>query len=335
MALQTSKPITLPSGLVLPNRLVKAAMAEALAIDGLPNSNTNSVYEKWAEGGWGLVITGNVQLDERWLGQPGDNVLIEDETKMIEAWKVWAKACKGAAGGSPTIVQVNHPGRQSRVGAGNRGFFAKALAPSAVPIQLGDGLIATLASAVMFGTPREMTVADIEDVVKRFATTARISAEAGFDGIEIHAAHGFLLAQFLSPKCNLRNDAYGGTPAKGAKIVVDIIQAVREATPKGFTVGLKLNSVDHQVESELRGSIEQLQVIVDTGIDFLEISGGSYEEPLVSYSFFGLLPFPYLGNRAITGTKYDILTLHDDARWLSAGRMPKSLIGLEPVRRSS
>lgn len=282
MDLHIAKPITLPSGLTLPNRLSKAAMAEAMCPDGVPTPALNAAYEQWSQGGWGLVMTGNVQVDERYLGQAGDNVLLDDDSQMLAKWKPWAAACRNAAGGSPTVVQINHPGRQSPLGAGKRGFFTKSLAPSAVPLKLGSGLLARMMSALAFGTPKEMSVAEIEDVVRRFAATARISAEAGFDGVEIHAAHGYLLAQFLSPKTNLRTDAYGGNPVKRAKIVADVIKAVREATPKGFTVGIKLNSVDHQVEAELKDSIEQLRVIVDAGIDFLEISGGSYEDPAVS-----------------------------------------------------
>lgn len=300
MDLQIAKPITLPvSGLTLPNRLAKAAMAEAMCPEGVPTPALIAAYEKWAQGGWGLVMTGNVQVDERWLGQPGDNVLLDDdEAAMLAKWKPWAATCKknNNTGGtpSPTIVQINHPGRQSPLGAGKRGFFTKTLAPSAVPLKLGDGLLARMMSALAFGTPKEMTVADIEDVVRRFAATARISAEAGFDGVEVHAAHGYLLAQFLSPQTNQRTDAYGGSPVKRAKIVADVVKAIRAATPKGFTVGIKLNSVDHQVEAELKDSIEQLRVIVGAGIDFLEISGGSYENPTVSIQRYILhiLRFP-------------------------------------------
>lgn len=300
--LQLAKPITLPvSRLTLPNRLAKAAMAEALSPAGVPTPALAAAYEQWARGGWGLVMTGNVQVDARWLGQPGDNALLDgdagggeyDEAAMLAAWKPWAAACRAVAAGgaSPTIVQINHPGRQSplgaalpRAGAGGRGFFTKALAPSAVPLRLGDGLLARAAAALAFGTPRAMTAHEIEDVVRRFAAAARVSAAAGFDGVEVHAAHGYLLAQFLSPRTNLRADAYGGTPAKRAKIVADVVRAIRAATPAGFTVGIKLNSVDHQDEAELEDAIEQLRIIVDAGIDFLEISGGSYEDPKVSSS---------------------------------------------------
>lgn len=292
MDLQIAKPITLPSGLTLPNRLSKAAMAEAMCPEGVPTPALNAAYEQWSQGGWGLVLTGNVQVDERYLGQPGDNVLLEgdDASQVLDQWKTWAAACRTnhhnnnaapSTPSTPTVVQINHPGRQSPLGAGKRGLFTKSLAPSAVPLQLGRGLLARLASAVVFGTPKAMSDADMADVVRRFAATARLSAEAGFDGVELHAAHGYLLAQFLSPQTNRRTDAYGGSPAKRARLVAEVVRAVRAATPPGFTVGIKLNSVDHQVAAELEDAIEQLRVIVDAGIDFLEISGGSYEDPAV------------------------------------------------------
>ncbi|KAK2604169.1 hypothetical protein N8I77_007120 [Diaporthe amygdali] len=284
MDLQISTPITLPSGLVLPNRLVKAAMAEAMAgssTEYLPNDAMKRSYSVWADAGWGMILTGNVQVDTKYLGQPGDTSIIDNEAKQLESWKAWAKACKGPKGSTPAIVQLNHPGRQSPLGAGTKGLFAKNVAPSAIPLVLGPGLLAKLASAIVMGTPREMTVADIEEVVAHFARAAKLSADAGFDGIELHAAHGYLLAQFLSPKSNKRTDAYGGSPVKAAKIVVDIIRAAREVTPKGFTIGIKFNSVDHQSESALKDCIEQIEVIREAGIDFLEVSGGTYEDPVM------------------------------------------------------
>lgn len=285
MTLEIQKPITLPSGLVLPNRLVKAAMAEAMAgpaSDYLPNDAMNRSYATWADAGWGMILTGNVQVDTKYLGQPGDTSIIDNEAKQLESWRTWAKVVKGPKGSTPAIVQLNHPGRQSPIGAGTKGFFTKNVAPSPVPLDLGSGLLARLASALVMGTPREMTPADIEEVVAQFARAARLSADAGFDGVELHAAHGYLLAQFLSPKSNRRTDAYGGSARKSAKIVADIIRAAREATPKGFTIGIKLNSVDHQSESDLEYCIEQLRVITEAGIDFLEVSGGTYENPVVS-----------------------------------------------------
>jgi 2,4-dienoyl-CoA reductase-like NADH-dependent reductase (Old Yellow Enzyme family) len=124
-----------------------------------------------------------------------------------------------------------------------------------------------------------MTELEIQDVVTRFVEAARISVEAGFSGVEIHAAHGYLLAQFLSQRSNHRTDAYGGSPLARAKLVVDIIHAVRNAVPAGTCVGIKVNSTDHTDLSEF---IIQLKAIVDAGVDFIEVSGGSIEDPMFS-----------------------------------------------------
>ena len=197
----------------------------------------------------------------------------------MAAWKAWAHACTSE--GTPAIVQINHPGRQSPIGAGNRSLLAQNIAPSAIPMNFGPGVLPCLLNSVIFGTPKEMTVPDIQDVVERFAESARLSAEAGFSGVQIHAAHGYLLAQFLSEKSNNRNDAYGGSPEARAKIVVDIIHAIQAAVPRGFCVGIKLNSTDHQSIQALDACKKQLRLITSAGVDFIEISGGTYEDPTV------------------------------------------------------
>jgi 2,4-dienoyl-CoA reductase-like NADH-dependent reductase (Old Yellow Enzyme family) len=231
-----------------------------------------------------MVITGNLHVDENHLGGPTDAALSSrlSDAEIVASWKTWATACKGE-NGTAVVVQINHPGRQSPMGAGDRGIFAKALAPSAVPLSLGSGFLPHLIRSFVFGTPRAMTVDEIHDVVARFARAARLAAESGFAGIEIHAAHGYLLAQFLSSRSNLRTDDYGGSPTARARIVVEIIHAIRAAVPKGFCVGIKLNSVDHQSKDELAECIEQMEEIRKAGVDFLEISGGTYEDPKVSY----------------------------------------------------
>ncbi len=228
---------------------------------------------------------GNIQVDAMHLGSPAgitvDKALPDD--KIQASFDAWAKASRGD-GNTPTVVQINHPGRQSPMGAGKRGPFAKAIAPSALPMDLGPGLIARAANRIIFGTPRAMTVADIKTVVGQFVRAARFVADAGFDGIQIHAAHGYLLAQFLSAASNHRTDEYGGTPENRARIVVEIIHAIKAVVgeKKNFCVGIKLNSVDHQSQDELRSCISQLRLITDAGVDFVEISGGTYENPLVS-----------------------------------------------------
>ncbi|OAA50272.1 Aldolase-type TIM barrel [Metarhizium rileyi] len=280
MDLKIARPLTLPCGLTVPNRLAKAALAEGWGDKNmLPDPSLVETYGSWADGEWGLIMTGNVQVDAAYLGTREDNAVNDDipREQHLESWRKWAKVC--SRNGTPAIVQLNHPGRQSLPGAGSHGFFGKTIAPSVVPVRLGDGLIARFMSALIFGSPREMDAADVQHVVGRFAEGAKLSYEAGFAGIEIHAAHGYLLAQFLSSKTNKRTDAYGGSPKRRARIIVEIIKAIRAVVPKEFCVGIKLNSVDHQSQKELDECIEQLEAIVDAGIDFLEISGGTYENP--------------------------------------------------------
>ncbi len=281
--LKIAEPITLPCGLTLPNRLAKAAMAEGWASGNrLPHADLIETYGLWAEGDWGLLITGNVQVDSTYLGTPEDVSFNErlSRNAHIEAWGRWAAA--SSARGTPTIVQINHPGRQSTIGAGSKGLLGKSIAPSPIGVKLGTGYVAWAASALVFGTPREMTDFEIDDVVRRFAITAQIAEQAGFAGVEIHAAHGYLLSSFLSAKSNERTDDYGGTPKKRAKIVVDTIKAIRALVSPKFCVGIKINSVDHQSAGELSDCLEQLTEITNAGVDFLEISGGNYENPTVT-----------------------------------------------------
>lgn len=181
-------------------------------------------------------------------------------------------------------MQINHPGRQSPLGAGSRGFCEQNIAPSAVPLELGSGWVARFASSCIFGTPREMTPQDIDRVVKQFVDCGRLAFKAGFQGVEVPAAHGYLMAQFLSSKTN-RTDIYGSSAGGRARIVVEIIDAIRRALPADFCVGIKVNSADHQSREALSDFVVQLKMIVEAGVDFVEISGGSYEDPQVRSSY--------------------------------------------------
>jgi 2,4-dienoyl-CoA reductase-like NADH-dependent reductase (Old Yellow Enzyme family) len=216
-------------------------------------------------------------VSEKYLGGPMD--VLSSSSSSIEVqkiWKEWASACQET--GTPTVVQLNHPGRQSPLGAGKRSFFTKNLAPSAIKLNFGSSLLAGVVSSLIFGTPKAMTEEDISLVIDQFVG-ARQSFEAGFKGVELHGAHGYLLAQFLSPKTNLRTDEFGGSSAKRAEIVLQIIRRVRQATSKDFCIGIKLNSVDASSSDSLADTIQQIGLIVEAGIDFLEISGGTYEDP--------------------------------------------------------
>ncbi|KAH6626728.1 NADPH dehydrogenase [Chaetomium sp. MPI-SDFR-AT-0129] len=294
--LQIAQPLTLKCGLTLPNRLVKAAMAEQLAGSGqLPDERLRAIYKHWAQGGWGMIITGHIHVDDAYLGAPNDSALPPSlpPSSLTPPYSALARASQGldqpnsttTTRRTPTIVQLNHPGRQSPRGAGTRSFFSPAIAPSAVPLSLGPGFMPTLARYLAFGNPRAMTVSEIETVISQFARAARMCAEAGFDGVEIHAAHGYLLSQFLSGKANVRREeeeGYGGGDARSrARVLVEVIRAVREEVKgfEGFCVGVKLNSADHQGEEALGEWVEQVKAVVEAGVDFVEVSGGTYENP--------------------------------------------------------
>lgn len=260
-------PLTLPCGLVLPNRIMKASMSEALAESGhAPGARLEQLYRTWSHGGYGLLITGNVMVDGGQLGEPG-NVVIEDE-RDLDALTRWAKSAHD--GGVPIWAQLNHPGRQSNPLA----IGHTPVAPSAVPLNLPGST-----------TPRELTAAEIEDIIDRFATAAAVCETAGFDGIQIHAAHGYLVTQFLSPLSNLRTDEWGGDPARRMRFLLEVVRRIRARVSPGFAVGVKLNSADFQrggfSEEESRDVVAAL---AGEGIDLLEISGGNYESPAMAGS---------------------------------------------------
>lgn len=276
MPSQLSEAVTLPCGLTLPNRIAKAAMAENMAPDHGPEQKFYKLYSQWGKGGWGAILTGNVQVDLNHLGQPNDLAFVSHENGSIPEWKKYADACQEH--GTPAIVQICHPGRQSFRGAGNRGLFSQTIAPSAVPLNIGDGWVNHFIRCLVFGSPREMTQADIDIVTQHFIDTAKLMADSGFAGIELHGAHGYLIDQFLNPKSNIRTDAYGGSAEKRAKFLLDILAGCRKVVPPNFCIGVKLNSADHG-SSGFEDCMTQIGLLVEAGIDFLEISGGSYENP--------------------------------------------------------
>ncbi len=258
-------PLSLPNGAVVPNRIAKAAMEENMADgDHAPSAELISLYRAWADGGAGLIITGNVMVDARAMtGAAG--VVLEDD-RYLDRFKAWADASR--AGGAQVWMQINHPGRQMPAGLGQ-----ETLAPSTIALDLD-------AQSKVFPVPREMTAADIADVERRFVTTAVLAECAGFTGVEIHAAHGYLLSQFLSPLANHRKDRWGGSLENRARLLLDIVRGVRAAVSPGFAVSVKLNSADFQ-----RGGFSPedaravVQMLGPLGVDLVELSGGSYEAP--------------------------------------------------------
>lgn len=254
-------PLALPCGTVIPNRLAKAAMSEQLASRSAgPDLRLERLYRRWADGGAGLLITGNVMVDGRSLGEPG-NVVVEDDRHAVDLRR-WAFAAR--SGGAVALAQVNHPGRQTMVG-----LSREVVAPSAIAAQGGP-----------WAQPRALTEPEIHALIERFATTARVVVDAGFDGVQIHAAHGYLIGQFLSPACNQRTDDWGGDATGRMRFLLEIVRATRAAIGPERPIAVKLNSADFQRGGfEEDDSLTTVIALEREAIDLLEISGGTYEAP--------------------------------------------------------
>jgi 2,4-dienoyl-CoA reductase-like NADH-dependent reductase (Old Yellow Enzyme family) len=257
-------PLRLASGDQLPNRLAKSAMSETLGDleTGAPTDGLARLYERWGRSGAGVLITGNVMIDRGGLGEPG-NVIVEDDLHLV-ALRRWAAAAQ--AHGARLWMQINHAGRQSP-----KRLVRQPVAPSAVPMRGMFG---------MFARPRALEDREIEAIIARFATAAAVARDAGFAGVQIHGAHGYLISQFLSPLTNQRDDAWGGDAVRRRRFALEIVRAIRRATGPAFTVAVKLNSADFQRGGfEFGEAIEVARALEAEGVDLIEISGGTYERP--------------------------------------------------------
>ncbi|MGL6234519.1 MAG: NADH:flavin oxidoreductase/NADH oxidase family protein [Segniliparus sp.] len=260
-----SQPLALQCGQVLPNRLMRSALSEALGdrSSGAPTGKLLALYERWSLGGYGLVVTGNIMVDQRHRGEPG-NVVVEDERHLPELSR-WSKSFQDNTD-APLWAQINHPGRQAPTLINS----AQPVAPSAVKANI----------AVIAGQPRELRPEEIEEILDRYATTAAVLETAGFNGVQLHAAHGYLITQFLSPLSNLRTDEWGGDSERRRRFLIEAVRRVRAKVSPSFGVGVKLNSADFQrggfTEDESR---EVVRALADEAVDLVEISGGSYESP--------------------------------------------------------
>ncbi len=259
-------PLTLPCGVRLKNRLVKAAMTEGLAdARNHATARHQTLYARWAKGGAGLLLTGNIQIDRRYLERPG-NVAIDgaQDAGAIAALEAYAKAA--TANGAEIMAQLSHAGRQTPV------YVTKTpVAPSAVAVDLPGG---------QFGAPRALTAVEIADVIARFVHAASVCKAAGFSGVQIHAAHGYLISEFLNPRVNQRTDEWGGRLENRARLLLKTVSAVRKKVGSGFPVAVKLNSSDFQKGGfSFDDCLTVIGWLNEEGVDFLEISGGSYEQP--------------------------------------------------------
>lgn len=251
---ELADPLWLPCGAMLRSRIAKPAMSDGLAGGtGDATAEQAALYRRWAEGGIALSIVGEVQGDPSALENPGN--LVMHEGSDVGALKKMTAAA--TTDGAHLWAQLGHAGALAHAGVGRR------VGPSALSL---DGFRCGA-----------MTVEEIEALPARYAETARIARSAGFTGVQVHAAHGFLLSQFLSPLFNRRDDAWGGSLENRLRLPRAVVRAVRKAVGPDFPVGFKINATDG-LEGGLafEDSLAAIRSIKTEGIDLLEISEGTY-----------------------------------------------------------
>jgi len=284
-----STPLELPCGLTLKNRLVKAAMTEGLAgPDGLPNEKHVRLYRTWEHSDVAVLITGNVMVDGTHLERPGNVILDQPLTKAGRAaFRAWANA--GSARDCHMWMQISHSGRQTQ-----RRTNPAPKSASDVRLGLPGG---------QFARPVPLEADEIRILIGRFAQAAQQARDCGFSGVQIHAAHGYLISQFLSPRANRREDEWGGSLENRARFLRACVAAVRAQTGSDFAVSVKLNSSDFQKggfgPDDARRVVHWLE---QDGVDLIELSGGTYEQPRM-LEFEGLEAPEEIKLRASTRTR--------------------------------
>ncbi|KAK3370432.1 putative NADH oxidase [Podospora didyma] len=263
-----------------PNRFMKAAMTEYLATwhptdpsqRGIPDSRLINLYSAWAAGGFGLVITGNIIIDPSHLEKEG-NMIIPLSSPFsgprFSGFSSLASSTKKSSSvGSLLLGQLNHPGRQTQ----------SKYQPD--PVSASDvHLDKVIFGSAAFSKPHPASLDEIAHIVESFIYAAVYLEQAGWDGVELHAAHGYLLAQFLSETTNRRTDAYGGSLVNRARIITEIAAGMKERTKKGFILGIKINSVEFQEHGfTVDDAAELCELLERNGFDFVELSGGTYED---------------------------------------------------------
>lgn len=248
------RPLELPCGVSLKNRLIKSAMSDSLGDGkGNPTEAQMRLYERWAEGGAALSLIGEVQTTPRYPEKPGNLVLVPDTD--MQALRVLAK--RGSSNGAHIWPQLGHAGALSHLP------ISKPKGPSALNI---EGLKC-----------EGMSLDDIHDLPGMYASAAKIAQDTGFGGVQIHAGHGFLFSQFLSPLFNQRTDAYGGAVEGRFRIIHEVIDEVRQTVGAAFPIGIKINSTDKLVGGLTEDdALEVVRFLDQSSIDLIDVSGGTY-----------------------------------------------------------
>ncbi|MEM6465577.1 MAG: NADH:flavin oxidoreductase/NADH oxidase family protein [Pseudomonadota bacterium] len=249
-----ASPLWLPCGAVLKNRIAKSAMSDALGDgQGNPTQGQVDLYRLWTEGGLALSIIGEVQGDPHAAEKPGNLVLREG----ADVGRFQQLAQAGAKNGAQLWLQLGHAG-------------AMAYPPISVP----RGPSALEMDSLRC---RALSAREIAQLPSDFARTARLAQELGFGGVQLHAAHGFLLSQFLSPLFNTREDRNGGSIENRMRLILEVLAEVRTQVGPSFPIGIKLNATD-QLHGGLteEDALRVVQALEATSIDLIDISGGTY-----------------------------------------------------------
>lgn len=285
-------------GIPLRNRIVRSATWEGMCSEtGAPTERLVSLYETLAEGGIGLILTGYAFVLPEGKQAPGKMGMHDD------AFLPSLKALTGRvhAKGGKIAAQLVHAGGQ----ASRRVSGHPPVGPSAVSLPHYQE------------EPQLLSVEGIGRIVEAFARAAARAKEAGFDGVQLHGAHGYLLGQFLSPLTNWREDGYGGTLANRARFAVEVLAAVKGAVGGEYPVWIKLNGEDFLDGGlSLRDSVEAARILAEAGIDAIEVSGGT----------------PASGERSSARTRIDAVEKEAYHRGLARAvkervRVPVGLVG--------
>jgi 2,4-dienoyl-CoA reductase-like NADH-dependent reductase (Old Yellow Enzyme family) len=248
------EPLTLPCGVTLKNRIAKSAMSDSLGDGtGHPAAEQIRLYRRWAEGGLAVSIIGEVQGTSGYAEKPGNLVL--NEAADLDRFRDLAG--QGGTNDTQLWLQLGHAG-------------ALAYAPTSSPKGPSSLDLPGLRCA-------ELTIDEIHRVPSEFARTAKLARQAGFSGIQIHAAHGFLLSQFLSPLFNKRSDEYGGPIANRVRLLLESIEATRAAVGTDFPLAVKLNSSDLlEGGFDEEDALRVVKALDRSSVDLIDISGGTY-----------------------------------------------------------
>ena len=285
------------NGMVIPNRIVRSATNDRMAdASGLLNDRLISVYEALAAGGIGLIVTGYAYVTVNGNGGAGmlgvyDDHLIPGLKRMVEAVHQYD---------AKIALQINHAGRQTASAV----VGETPVAPSAVYNPKTNE------------TPRALADEEIEELIEAYATAACRAVSAGFDGIQIHGAHGFLVSQFISPYTNRRDDQWGGSVENRMRFPVEVLHRIRKAVGDTYPVMIKLNSEDFiNGGLTIEESSRIAKKLAQDGMDAIEISGGIGESG------------SYIARKDISNEADEAYYLSNAARFKDVIDVPLMLVG--------